>query len=369
MAAGEVDEVGRDQVACAKDEVALTNVQVPCDSDEQSLGSRFYDAFRRYTSMLRLAADPPEQKDLDVLMQQLKEIGANVMQLRLFSPNEELDDISTMDLKYLLVPYMLAEVVAATRDMEKRLGSLRQALVFWRAFAADCQRLCIGHADDYVAIDREQESADPATKREEKIARYKRCKELDEKVAYLFSKKREDLGDEYLWGAGSSFDEDMERDLILMLLRRAVASVPENITSAQQELPLLEMMIARGGPGAGPVQNEPVREKPYMVRIQDRSELQKLYREMVFRCPHPLATMSIEEAADLEIQEMHAKEAERAIQEAHSRAMDADRWWDGDRYGAKEDWEDEQRLYKDRDFDEFKDEHPWGSGNKMANIG
>ena len=121
--------------------------------------------------------------------------------------------------------------------------------------------------------------------------------------------------------------------------------VPENITSAQQELPLLEMMIAgnlgvndffgglendhcvtvvrdtlletnssplkidpwkrrfllettisrgdvsfreckdfpvtsilgvilarkaRGGPGAGPVQNEPVREKPYMVRIQDR---------------------------------------------------------------------------------------------------
>ena len=32
----------------------------------------------------------------------------------------------------------------------------------------------------------DQESADPASKREEKIARYKRCKELDEKVAYLF---------------------------------------------------------------------------------------------------------------------------------------------------------------------------------------
>ena len=31
-----------------------------------------------------------------------------------------------------------------------------------------------------------QEPADPASKREEKIARYKRCKELDEKVAYLF---------------------------------------------------------------------------------------------------------------------------------------------------------------------------------------
>ena len=31
-----------------------------------------------------------------------------------------------------------------------------------------------------------QEPTDPASKREEKIARYKRCKELDEKVAYLF---------------------------------------------------------------------------------------------------------------------------------------------------------------------------------------
>lgn len=374
MAADEFDEVGGHQAAYGKDDVTdMNNVQVACDSDERSLSTRFYRAFRHYSRLLRDSdaseVAPPEQKELEELIQQLKEIGAHVMQLRLFSPNEELEDISTTDLKYLMVPYMLAEVVGASRDMEKRLESLRQALVFWRAFAADCQRLRVGHQDDYVAIDREQEPTDPASKREEKIARYKRCKELDEKVAYLFSKKREDLGDEYLWGAGSSFDEDMERDLILMLLRRAVASVPENVTSAQQEMPLLEMMMARGGPGAEPVEVREVREKPYMVRIQDRSELQRLYREMVFRCPHPLATMSIEEAADLEIQEMREKEAERMVREAEERAKDADRWWDGDRYGAKEEWEDEQRLYKDRDFDEFKDEHPWGSGNTMANIG
>ena len=32
----------------------------------------------------------------------------------------------------------LCQVVAATRDMEKRLGSLRQALVFWRTSV--CQK-------------------------------------------------------------------------------------------------------------------------------------------------------------------------------------------------------------------------------------
>jgi hypothetical protein len=46
----------------------------------------------------------------------------------------------------------------------------------------------------------EQEPTDPASKREEKIARYKRCKELDEKVAYLFlGKNRWLLRCEIFW--------------------------------------------------------------------------------------------------------------------------------------------------------------------------
>ncbi|CAJ1432310.1 unnamed protein product, partial [Effrenium voratum] len=338
------------------------------DSDEQTLARQFYDAYRSFVSLVRFEDEPPEQSALDELTGRLKRIASRVMQLRLFSPNEELEDISTTDLKYLMVPYMLAEAAAACRDMEQRLRSLRDALLFWRAFAADCQRLKLGHAADFAAMDREREPSDAAAKREEKIARYKRCKELDEKVAYLFSKKREDLGDEYQWGAGSAFDEEMERELILMLLGRAVASVPDNILSAQQEMPLLEMMIARGGPGKGPAKPPPA-EKPYFVKIQDRSELQRLYREMVFRCPHPMATMSIEEAADLEILEMREQEAVRVERQSLQEATEADRWWDGDRYGAKEDWDEEQKLYKDRDFDAFKDENPWGSGNKMANIG
>merc|ERR1712046_546477 len=102
--------------------------------------------------------------------------------------------------------------------------------------------------------------------------------ELDEKVAYLFSKKKEALGDELRWGTGGSFDEDMERDLVLALLGRAVASTAENIWSAQQELPMLEMMMARGGPGAAPPEKPPPAEKPFIVRIQDKAELMQIYK-------------------------------------------------------------------------------------------
>mmetsp|Transcript_6318 Transcript_6318/g.14826 ORF Transcript_6318/g.14826 Transcript_6318/m.14826 type:complete len:356 (-) Transcript_6318:90-1157(-) len=336
--------------------------------DEYSLAKEFYDAYKKYASVVQPGLGC-EQHELDRLTVQLKTIAHHVMQLKLFSPNEELDDISTADLKYMLVPYLLAEVAAAARDIAVRGAHLHNALVYWRAFAADCHRLAIGHADDHATLDQEQPPRDAATRRDEKIARHKRCKEIDAKVAYLFQKKQECLGDEYFWGTGSAFDEDMERSLITMLLSKALASVPDSISSAEQELPLLEMMVARGGPSEEAAKPKPPVVKPACLRIQDKAELQRLYREMVFQCPHPQATMSIEEAADLEIEEMHEIEAARARRQVEQEAHDADRWWNGDRYGAKEEWEESQKLYKDRDFDEFKDDHPWGSGNKMANIG
>jgi len=38
------------------------------------------------------------------------------------------------------------------------------------------------------------------------------------------------------------------------------------------------------------------------------------------------------------------------------------------RQGAREDEEDDQKTYKDRKWDDWKDHHPWGEGNKMASV-
>mmetsp|Transcript_118188 Transcript_118188/g.294845 ORF Transcript_118188/g.294845 Transcript_118188/m.294845 type:complete len:375 (+) Transcript_118188:55-1179(+) len=340
------------------------------ETDEYRLSHEYYDAYKAVKGFLSADTEPPQQSDLDELSGKLKAIARRVGQLRLFSPNEELDDVSTADLKFLLVPSLIGDVLAATRDFSERARALRQALVCWRGFAADCQRLGIAHRDDARAIDRNPEDAlDPATKRDEKIARHKRAKELDEQVAYLFKKKREVFGDEFHWGHGGAFDEDMERDLILKLLGRAVASAAEEIASAEQELPLLEMMAARGGPGAPPPQRPPPAEKPFIVKIQDKAECMRLYKDMVFQCPYQLPTMTLAEAADIEMEEMREREERKATQERGRRAEEDDRWFHGDRYGSKEEDEEEKKIYKDRDWDDWKDEHPWGSGNKMANIG
>lgn len=342
-------------------------------ADEFQLAHEFYDIYRACDRIAKRDGDDfPEQQDLEGLASRIRAVAFRVRELRLFSPNEELDDISTADLKFLLVPFLLAQVTSATRDLSRRLEWLRNALVFWRGFAADCQRLGIGHDADLRAIDRSPEDAlDPASKRTEKVERYRRSKELDTKVAYLFSRKREVLGDEYLWGAGGAFDEDMERELILALLSRAVGKAAEEIASTEQELPMLEMMLERGGPGGAP---EPPRqyaasEKPWVLRIQDKAELTKLYQEMVFQCPYQLPTISLAECADYEISKVQEQKQRQAEQEQAAAAEEADRWWGGDRQGAREAAEEEQQVYKDRDWDDWKDEHPYGCGNKMANLG
>jgi len=341
------------------------------ETDAYRMSHEFYDAYKACKALKEKEGSEVKQADIDALVSKLKAIAHHVVQLRLFSPNEELEDISTTDIKFLLVPHLLAEVTAATRDIAARVQALRHAILYWRAFAHDCERLKVAHADDLKAVDRSPEDKlDAQTKRDEKIARYRRSKELDEKVAYLFAKKREVLGDEFHWGAGGAFDEDMERELILSLLGRACAAAAENIASAEQELPLLEMMVARGGPGAGPSCERPApSEKPFILRIQDKAELMQIYKEMVFQCPYELPTMTLAEAANIEMEQVRERTAAQAQRERQANLSENERRWGGDRYGSKEDLEDESKIYKDRDWDNWKDEHPYGSGNKMGNLG
>mmetsp|Transcript_28015 Transcript_28015/g.64660 ORF Transcript_28015/g.64660 Transcript_28015/m.64660 type:complete len:357 (+) Transcript_28015:67-1137(+) len=347
-------------------------VQLPtAEMDTEQLSKAFYDGYKTYNQLLGEGADIPGQENLDELFALLKSIAWRARELHLFSPNEELDDINTTDLKYMLVPFLMAETVGATRDMSRRLDELRRALMFWQAFAADCERLGISNEDDVKALNRSPDEKPNATqKRDEKIARYKRSKELDAQVARLFDRKRELVGDEWAWGTSGGFDEESERELILSLLQRAVSRCVENIAFAEEELPMLEIMAARGGPDAPPLPKErpPVDAKPWCIRLQDKAELQKLYLQQVFQPDIPMPTISIAEAAEAEIAEMQEREQREKDFTFRQQYREHEMWYGGDRYGSQEHFEEEQKGYKDRSWDDWKDEHPRGMGNKMANV-
>ena len=78
----------------------------------------------------------------------LRAASAAVRRLALFSHNERVDDVATAELKYLLVPFMLAEV----RLRRRRRAASVSASPSWRASSLSAQLIVRLDADERVPL-------------------------------------------------------------------------------------------------------------------------------------------------------------------------------------------------------------------------
>jgi len=305
-----------------------------------SLSQRFDEAFKRFQ-----AIEDEEQEYLDDLTHDLRILAHEVEKLSLYSVNEEFDDIHTFDLKYMLVPGLLGLTLFQCRNMDERKRCLENGIVASHVFLSRTRRYKL--LDD---VDTSEEAEkDQGKKRDIKIARHKELKKLTEKVNYLFSRKKDLCGDEYNWGKAGALDEEAERDLMLALIRRTAITILNNVPLAEEEIPLLEMRSGiREGTIAAPTPAKNTR-KPWCVKIKDPTELRQMYLDQVFQPDINMPTIPLSVAVDQEIEE--ALEL-RARQDA-----------------PKPELTEEEQEYKDRNWDDWKEDNPKGSGNTMANIG
>ena len=93
-----------------------------------------------------------------------------------FSKNETKDDIATADLRYLLAPFYLAEVVGSTRTRAPaaRLPVATEASSAHATFLSWCERHEFIPRGDGDGASASSAAADPATARYRKVARFKR---------------------------------------------------------------------------------------------------------------------------------------------------------------------------------------------------
>eukprot|EP00897_Mesotaenium_endlicherianum_P002760 jgi/Mesen1/2511/ME000016S01859 len=129
--------------------------------------------------------------------------------LGLFSPNEEIDDVATADLKYLLVPCMAGELqhCLPADDAEHRLSILQSAQRPLKAFVSQCEALGLMSAEEREAAGNEV-SSDPATRRAQKIARHRRQKALEGQLAALEERRQARSGARRKQQSGQEIDED-----------------------------------------------------------------------------------------------------------------------------------------------------------------
>ncbi|XP_075576638.1 immunoglobulin-binding protein 1 isoform X3 [Pelecanus crispus] len=174
----------------------------------------------------------------------LQQAAAMVAQLDLFSENEELEEIASADLKYLLLPALLGALTLKQVDLSRRLEHLESARAhFWR-FLTLCRSYGLGsfHLPP-ASPPGEEDAGSPspggpaaaqpslvamASSRQAKIERYKQKKELENRLASMRT-----------FVESGQADEDQIREFYVLQIQKWINTSLEEIESIDQEMVIL----------------------------------------------------------------------------------------------------------------------------------
>ncbi|KAI1458032.1 TAP42-like family protein [Annulohypoxylon moriforme] len=332
------------------------------------------------------ASSPTYQEDLAEALKLYHECIQIINKISLFSSNEELEDIATSDLPYLLVNYRIAELLqkASTPTPLGRKTALKTTREAYERFLHLLDNYSILSSSDsklFAEYNEDPEAfstistADPAARRNAKIANFKMEKDLKNKLAYMQNSPRylEDGGDEeavrelYLTNitfcTHMAFQglEGINREMEILAQapiplmqtqstveddeRRRRASLNNETYSERLDRPANSFLSSSRGPILSK-EGKPLR--PFTL-TSNRQDLQR----GVFRPGHNLPTMSIDEYLDEERRRGNIIEGggEASMRQAEP---DEDNFEKAD-----------AETMKAREWDEFKEDNPRGSGNTL----
>ncbi|KAG5645573.1 hypothetical protein DXG03_005711 [Asterophora parasitica] len=229
------------------------------------------DLFSRSLSTASKALKSPTIDDStqDLIRSSLNDLtslNSRITGLSLFSPNETLEDISTTDLIYLLVPYVLSEVRGRIRTTERdeRISVLKQTQQDLLRFVSYLENFEIVPEEERELHERKPSAiADYAKRRELKIKQYQKEKDLRARIEAVRKRRGQiSLFDDTPTDfelilsllpskstyKSKSIDDDDEpdsdtddilREATLLLIRLCYAQSHSQLESQDQELQLL----------------------------------------------------------------------------------------------------------------------------------
>ncbi|OJD20680.1 hypothetical protein ACJ73_07985 [Blastomyces percursus] len=348
------------------------------DSHPETLHALFSGA-----QLHRKALDSPSSEDtppLGDVIAEFEECQRRIAQLSLFSTNESLDDITTGDLQYLTVHYILADLLQKSYDAD-RLKSLQRSQDEYEKYLESLDQYGLLSPEDKKLYERYTEnprffslapSNDAAARRNIKVSRFRDEKELRQRLEYLSHSKN-----------SLQADEDQVRQLYLAEIKLYTHQTFQALDMLSQELSMLARAQA-ATPPANPVHNNDPRLRgpgdgsgfsdrldvglaqnirggtgpllsktgvplqPFVLTNQ-RTEL----RKGVFRPGHNLPTMSIDEYLEEERKRGGVIEG-GGEKSGQPKEIDEDDIEKAD-----------EETMKARAWDEFTEDNPRGSGNTL----
>jgi len=339
-----------------------------------NLRTHFETAYKRLREVEDTSLDSTDERVLTMVAEGLEHARACerlIKELSIFSTNEELEDINPGDLKYLLVPYIHAELIELQVDEQHRLNHLRAAKVLLERFLDSLANVGLIREAEATELQGAGPPVPPTAKRELKIARIKAERAVRAEMEAAAAKLERARG-----RSGDAEDDrdvdELERDHAQHWLHVAKFGAADSLASIATELPMLEEVEKRRreDPQFGREEPRPPPDLNAPARPLDAFHIpHHTNRDAYDRVMEQVHTGRIPGMHTIELDDWMQQEAQRVTQEqlhqqeAAALRAAAEERKQGEPQTALEEAEELAERAKAMSFDEFKDANARGSGN------
>ncbi|CAG5120470.1 unnamed protein product [Candidula unifasciata] len=297
-----------------------------------------------------------------------------VNDLQLFSNNEDFEEVSTNEIKYMLLSAFLAYLTGLNTHLPRSVAVNKSKLCYLDFLkllkSYDVIQYDVHHSEDdeeenTMSLVKRPSSQNSdlslqAAQRNNKIQRFKEKKAMEKKMTDL-----------KVYMDKEHVDDEIKREFYLTLLKHWASKAVDEIDSCNLELQMLKHReeMARNGQGSQlnvSRNNETKKVKSFRPFILTKTQIQK----QVFGLGYPsMPTMTVDEFYEQKLKEGTLSES---VHTGHS----MQNWAQNPEQDAleieKEDAEkelkaerdDEEALARARAMDDWKDDHRRGEGNR-----
>jgi hypothetical protein len=267
----------------------------------------------------------------------------------IFSSNEDLNDICSSSLKYLSIPYFLGELHQniGAKIQSERLFFLEKTKTFLVTFLDSMSELKLFRKED-IKFYLDPGSFDAGAARKIKISRFNYEKNLKQKLSCLL---REQIQHGISGEEGE--ESDFERDISLLMLRIHCVKALNSINTVKEEILIVTHMVELMKDNEGQLPKIPLIQNSVQMEpiVIGNSKLD--IKNAAFTPAWNLHSVSIEEANFIDYHDALQREKQQKYSDEQKKLVKE----------FDDSSDDAEEVRKKREWDEWKDDNPVGSGN------
>lgn len=330
-------------------------------------GASFLEFARTNFVIVLLTSRNSLQESVKSCIKTFEDATRLVSLVGLYSKNESHEEISTNNLKYLLLPFFLAQTTLKL-CVQDRKNVVDVSKVYYEDFLKRCEdyglaersETAVSKATDIIVRDEMQRLTQMAQQRNQKLQKYQQKKELKDQIKQLkVAMERDDT------------DEDIRRNFYLKLIKSCVWESQDELSTLEQECEILDHIakLKEHDPEFKKNSESIKHKRPAAIPLKPIIITKDALQKAVYGAGYPsLPTYSVEEFYDQRVAAGIFPSAEQVAAKNSQGRVEVDE----DAEQAKEDEEKELKIENDdqelldraRNMDEFKDDNRRGYGNR-----